>query len=103
MSQTPKFEEQGDATVLCCPNCSSNYLHHTHIDIFERQEDARNGKFISITGGNITTIDSEHPLTGNPNSRRDGVAIYFECECGTKSKLTIAQHKGQTLIEHYQV
>jgi hypothetical protein len=35
----------------------------------------------------------------NPSWRRDGIAIEFCCEgCGSIGELTIAQHKGVTLV-----
>ena len=42
-------------------------------------------------------IDSKR--SGNPSLRRHGLAICFECEfCGRTIELTIAQHKGQSLL-----
>ena len=39
-------------------------------------------------------------LEGNPSGRRQGVTIRFWCEgCAQRSVLTIAQHKGATLLE----
>jgi hypothetical protein len=36
----------------------------------------------------------------NPSERRQGLAIAFSCEdCDAKLELTIAQHKGNTIVE----
>ena len=45
-----------------------------------------------------SSIDTD--LKGNPSARRDGLAIRFWCEsCDARPVLTIAQHKGSTLVE----
>ena len=45
------------------------------------------------------TSEIDNKGSGNPSWRRHGLAICFECEfCGRTSELTIAQHKGQSLL-----
>jgi hypothetical protein len=84
-------------TVLRCPFCEGDYLHHVRVEVFERSEDEPNGLHVSIAG-KTARIDSD--LAGNPSSRRHGLKIYFRCEmCARTSVLSLAQHKGQTHLE----
>jgi hypothetical protein len=87
--------------VLVCPRChdSHSYLHHGALTVYHLREDEPRLTRIGVRNGSalIERVDSD--ASGNPSSRRDGLAIYFDCEiCGTSSELTIAQHKGQTLL-----
>lgn len=83
---------------LVCPRCASTYLHHGAVTNYDRSEDEEtvtkavvNGKDVSITAG--------APNDGNPSSRRHGLVIAFSCEaCGDGLELTVAQHKGMTLM-----
>lgn len=88
-----------DDNVLLCPGCSGNNLHHSTVTVFTRsQEDAKPVRTII---GNAEVITGAMLPTGeNPSSRRDGIAIGFWCEnCSFQGELTIAQHKGLTLVE----
>ena len=97
--QPPRTEitEDGEA-LLYCPECESSYLHHTEVTVFSRPiEDG------PVTATRVHSNASVHVLPGhwkgNPSSRRDGVAIRFYCEnCDLEAQLTIAQHKGETLL-----
>ncbi len=91
------YTENWGAT-LSCPNCQSIYLHHERVEVFYRgKEDAVEGIHTTILDGKVTTNTS---LQGNPSRRRDGLAIHFRCEdCKKKSKLTVAQHKGNTVVD----
>jgi hypothetical protein len=81
---------------LCCPHCHFNYLHHSKIEVFGREEDAVMGLHSVITRQDITT---NHSMKGNPSQRRDGIKIYFWCEgCSIFSILEIIQHKGMTYV-----
>ena len=86
--------------TLLCPCCNKgDYLHHDIVEIFERREDSGHCLHTLSKGGRtITKISAGR---GNPSMRRHGVAIGFFCEhCGVRSKMTVAQEKGQTLVEH---
>lgn len=97
---------------LYCPSCRSDCIHHDGVDVFERSEDARYGTRVRVRGVDLPLAQRAPPpraaevtvdatLDGNPSSRRQGVTIRFWCEqCSQRSVLTIAQHKGSTLIEH---
>jgi hypothetical protein len=82
--------------------CDSFYLHQKGIVIFDRSEDADSVVKITAEGSKVTTEVVPSHGSGNPSSRRDGLAIQFWCEgCGGgKSEdtieLTIAQRKGMT-------
>jgi hypothetical protein len=85
--------------TLICPRCGGDYLHHDHIDVFNRnREDSVDGLAIMIRDGAVTV--STNAQDHNPSARRNGIRIVFWCEgCNERSGLTIVQHKGQTLIE----
>jgi hypothetical protein len=88
LERLPKFDSDSfgysdgtgshDYHVLLCPNCKGNYLHHRKIE-FE-------------------------PMTYESATTGDYINIYFDCEfCGegsdNETRLSIRQHKGQTLVE----
>jgi hypothetical protein len=74
-----------------CPCCraTDGYLHHHGVTVYSREEDGV---------ATVTTINGG--IAGeNPSDRRDGIAIRFTCElCPADIELTIAQHKGHTLL-----
>ena len=93
-----KFGEynEGEGSELLCPRCEFDHLHHYQVDVFERKEDAATGLHVHVADCS-SSIDTH--LRGNPSSRRGGVAVRFWCEgCHAKLLLTIAQHKGVTLV-----
>jgi hypothetical protein len=84
---------------LTCPYCRGEYLHHGQVTVYDRREDAPRLTKTEVRDrtANITAIDNKD--SGNPSERRDGVAVRFWCEhCDTISELTIAQHKGASLL-----
>ena len=89
--------DAGLKSLLCCPGCGEDYLHHRTIKVFERSEDAKTGIHVVIKGENVA-VDTD--LAGNPSSRRTGLLIEFYCEnCLAIPVLSIEQHKGSTFIE----
>jgi hypothetical protein len=89
---------RGNECAPACPRCGNNYLHHGKIVAYERCEDAPRVLRIEVGGGGArlewVTNDSR-----NPSTRRHGLSIEFCCEnCGRNSELTIAQHKGESLL-----
>jgi hypothetical protein len=94
--------EESDYFIPICPKCGENYLHHGSVSIYYRtMEDAVTGVLSVCEGGGNGDISVSHkaPMDNNPSRRRDGLAIDMECEtCGPVGRMTIAQHKGQTLI-----
>ena len=89
--------------VLHCPRCHSTgggNLHHTGVIVYQRNEDEET-TLVTVVAPNGESCSERMPsdLSGNPSTRRDGVAIVFTCEqCGDGLRLTIAQHKGDTLV-----
>jgi hypothetical protein len=85
--------------IPMCPKCGELYLHHGAIHVFFRgAEDATTGT-ISTCNGHTTTVVQGAPMANSPSKRRDGLSIEMDCEmCGPVGRLTIAQHKGHTLI-----
>lgn len=82
--------------ALACPSCGSSHLHHGDIEVYDRGEDQPEGLHVAITDAGTVT---DRCLRGNPSDRRHGLAIRFECEnCAMDMELTIAQHKGNTLV-----
>jgi hypothetical protein len=54
---------------------------------------------ISANWGTAESQILPSDLAANPSARRHGIRIEFECEdCGHASQLTLAQHKGETLV-----
>ena len=91
-----------DDDVLECPHCPNaieSYLHHGKVTVYDRHEDESRIKKTEVSNGVAHTKEVDNSCSGNPSSRRHGLAICFECElCGRTSELTIAQHKGQSLL-----
>lgn len=99
MRHRPIFEDFGSnyGLALACPHCGDSCgTHHDLVEVFEREDDARNGLHVTIHNGKIKT-DSN--ISNNPSSRRQGIAIRLYCESGCNSfELQISQHKGQTFF-----
>ncbi len=94
MYAAPSFsEDHGGFVELHCPQCDFEYLHHTTVTVFDREEDQEAGLRVVVGRGGRVKVDGD--LKGNPSSRRHGIAIEMWCEgCGSQSVLHIAQHKG---------
>ena len=89
--------QDGWGGALVCPNCKGTYLHQVSVDYFDRQEDAQQGTHILVQNG-TATLDTN--MSGNPSKRREGIVITFDCEnCEATPRLTIAQHKGNSLVD----
>jgi hypothetical protein len=94
----PALRRAGDEWVLTCPYCGNSYLHHGKVVIYERQEDAPRVLRTEVgdRGAKLEWVANDNR---NPSARRHGLYIEFYCEnCGRRSELTIAQHKGETLL-----
>lgn len=89
---------------LKCPACGSINLHHGTVRVFSRGEDAPKTVVTEVTPDHSsaptkTTIEITAGQ-GNPSARRHGLTLAFWCEgCHGTFELTIAQHKGVTLVE----
>lgn len=95
----PSFGEynEGYGAALLCSICGGNCLHHERVEVFECGEDEQQGIHVSVAEGAAIVNTS---MQGNPSKRRHGLSIHLWCEnCSAKSVLTIAQHKGLTLID----
>jgi rubredoxin len=96
---------------LDCPSCGGNYLHHQGIFYYNRSEDDENGDFVILhkinekdQSGFHCSYKSNVSMKGCPSPRRDGMEVFFTCECcSAKSSLAIFQHKGQTFIEWHEI
>jgi hypothetical protein len=87
-----KFDSHQDPAVLC-PNCGSNWTHHTIVDVYSCREDG------PVTRTRVDSGEDDMQPIGNPSKRRDGLNIGFYCEqCPQKFWLCIAQHKGATYL-----
>src|SRR5262245_43534829 len=92
--------EIDDMGRLSCPSCKENELHHYMVTIYGRTEDAPHTQVIEIADRGILERCMDSDECGNPSLRRDGVAVRFWCEhCDVISEMTIAQHKGLTLLD----
>ena len=85
----------GEQLMVRCAGCGELNLHAFRVQVFERrQEDAEDGRVVEVMYGKPidTRNDAEH---GNPSGRRNGIRIYFSCECCPHiSVLALYQHKG---------
>lgn len=95
-----RLVEVGSEATLYCPACRGDNLHHLGVKVFDRAEDAQTITRTEVRGGLIASHLIAGAGAGNPSGRRDGLAVMFECEgCNADPlELTIAQHKGQTLM-----
>ena len=85
-------------TTIQCPHCGSEYLHLVETSAFDRSEDAKTARKVTITSSSVE-VGTTSDLEGNPSIRRDGLAIRFLCEhCAKSSTMGLAQHKGTTEI-----
>lgn len=84
-------------TPLECPAChrGQGALHHATVEAyFRRMEDSEDGTAVLVS----PTGAARGNMARNPSDRRDGIRIGFRCECGAHPTLSIAQHKGATLV-----
>lgn len=91
----PTFHSEAE---LLCPGCGGANLHQERVEVFERtKEDAPKGFHVTVEDGSVS-IDEK--LDGNPSERRRGLRVRFHCEtCEATPTLTLAQHKGVTLVD----
>lgn len=84
--------------LLICPSCGETTLHHGKVEVFSRDgEDSQTGRHVVVESNGW--VNTDNSMGRNPSLRRDGILIHFWCECcADKSVLSIAQHKGATLI-----
>jgi hypothetical protein len=81
---------------LLCAHCGHDYLHTHSVEVFERAEDEETGLHVKVVGKSAAI---DRSMGGNPSARREGMRITFECEwCGEITALSVAQHKGWTLV-----
>ena len=95
----------GEVSILRCPRCNSDYMHQEETVIFCRGEDDDDVFRVHEAGGKVEIATVPSRGSGNPSSRRQGLAIRMRCEgCSIdedpddRIELTIAQHKGNTEI-----
>lgn len=90
---------------LKCPRCGNSYLHQKDVQVFHRLEDDPVVRVITVKDGEVESIPFPNNDTFNPSTRRHGMIVFFYCEnCGPENGsadlyMTIAQHKGETLME----
>lgn len=89
---------------LYCPKCMDNgNLHHDTVQVFNRRvEDDDNGLLVTVEAQAVQATSATGLVSypRNPSTRRDGISVHFYCEnCDLDAELTIAQHKGNTIIE----
>lgn len=97
MEIKPRIDDNNE---LLCPHCGNNYLHHAEVEVFTRHEDADKTLLTTVGYFNTNTAWTDSEVLLNPSSRRGGIRIKFWCEsCTHESYLTMAQHKGVTIME----
>ena len=83
--------------TLECPWCKFDCLHHDRVTTYSRAED-------EDADVRVVEVPGEDPITEglqpNPSNRRSGVVIEGWCEgCKGRWTFTLAQHKGQTIVQ----
>ncbi|CAB4131825.1 hypothetical protein UFOVP125_35 [uncultured Caudovirales phage] len=98
-STFPLVETTSDYFIPLCPKCGETYTHQGAVHIYDRNaEDAPLGRYVVCSASTATVIHNT-PMVDNPSRRRDGLSIEMDCEqCGPVGRLTVFQHKGQTLV-----
>jgi hypothetical protein len=104
-----RFVSFYDRDSLDCPGCGESQLHHYHVSVHDRVEDAAVCKSVIVsTPGDHPDHEWLNPFScivhetnnyQNPSKRRHGMAISFWCEhCDKHPVLMIGQHKGLTYM-----
>lgn len=94
-----QIERQPLQTILLCPHCGDEYLHHEEVDVFNRGEDAALGQHTHVPATPNGTVVVQQDLAGNPSLRRHGIRIEHWCEgCHGRFSLCLVQHKGGTFL-----
>jgi hypothetical protein len=106
---------RGMGTMLKCPKCDNDYLHHTNVMVFNCGEDAEKAHLTSVLEDGaeaiVTVAKVNNNTSLNPSPRRHGLLIDFWCEtCGGAGPdkepetitLAIFQHKGCTYMNWRQ-
>lgn len=96
------FDRNG-ALICANPECEGEYLHHSGVSVYRREEDAETGLHVFVDyEGESMIVDSN--MSGLPPTRRDGVCIDFWCEdCSEKTRLYIYQNKGCTYTQRHLI
>ena len=88
-----------DDNSLRCPHCGGSNLHHEWIEIFDQSACCGATYRVSVDSGGVGVRIGPDTWKDNPSARRNGLKIFFSCEtCPEKPVLSIAQHKGDTLL-----
>ena len=94
-----EFSPDWNNEALACPRCGGEYLHHLGVNVYDRVEDAEQTIETRVENGAASVSIVPSSNSRNPSLRRDGIAIQFACEfCNGTLELTLAQHKGATLV-----
>lgn len=84
---------------MCCVYCGNQFVHHSDVEVYNRQSEDDKYCFYTKTSRIDAKIDTRKSTEQSPSSRRDGVRITLTCEeCRKEFYLEIDQHKGWTLI-----
>lgn len=97
-----------------CMHCGSSATRHYAVDVFLQRETSEDVLHIEATVPDTNyahedgpdpavprpSVTVDHDMANNPSRCRSGVSVYIFCEnCGRKTVLSIAQEKGQTIVE----
>lgn len=97
----PFEARDGYDDALACPYCGSDMLHHYEVSVFCRAREDETPTVVTIADPweARSGVPGDAVALRCPSDRRGGVSIRFRCEnCPQVSELTIAQHKGSTLL-----
>lgn len=89
-----------DNPALACPCCGGEWLHQGDIVSFTRDTEDAPARAVWVgEHGDVSGLRAAWAEANNPSRRRNGLTIRFWCEtCDARPVLTMAQHKGATVI-----
>jgi hypothetical protein len=98
-----QFSDENGDTILQCPRCGNEQLHHSDLISYDRSEDDDTviETYVAF-GPQIKVAAVPFHKSRNPSNRRDAIAVGFWCEiCGEGDvlELIIEQHKGRTYMK----
>jgi len=84
---------------ITCLHCGFDYVRHIIIKTWTRQPDDETAIKTVVDNAGEISVTRVNNTAENPSSRQHGLSLTFWCEgCDENFELTIAQHKGQTIV-----
>lgn len=79
--------------------CSSDFTHHGDVEVYVRDREDGESQITLVNAKSKKTALMRDELDANPSCRRNGIRIWFWCECCHEDfSITMAQRKGMTYV-----